>query len=95
KNFNLVAERIVQNLKKAESILKEEIPSQQIPETESAEDIFEATFGKSIPFSEDEKNSKSESFHSQMEEAHLVREQLKWLLAMSEKMPKLLREIEF
>ncbi|KXO00697.1 hypothetical protein LS48_04735 [Aequorivita aquimaris] len=95
KNFNLVSERIVQNLKRAESILREEIPSQQIPETESAEDIFEATFGKSIPFSEDEKNSKSESFHSKMEEAHLVREQLKWLLAMSEKMPKLLREIEF
>ena len=42
-----------------------------------------------------EKSSKSDGFHLKIEEAHLVREQLKWLLAMSEKMPKILKETQF
>lgn len=96
KNFKKVSKKIVQNLSEAEGILKKEISSKEIEETTSPEDIFEATFGKSIIFSEEENTqSQTEDFHSKLEEAHLIREQLKWLLTMSEKMPKLLRETEF
>lgn len=96
KNFKKVSKKIVQNLSDAEGILKEEISSKEIEQTTSPEDIFEATFGISINFSEEEKTQpQTDDFHSKLEEAHLIREQLKWLLAMSEKMPKLLRETEF
>src|SRR5690606_33099606 len=93
-NFNKVSSKIVQNLLDAETILKEEISSKIEKSDTDSEDIFEVTFGKKIIFSEDEK-PKEDDFHSKIEEAHLVREQLKWLLAMSKKMPKLLREMEF
>lgn len=92
-NFNKVSSKIIQNLLDAESVLKEEISSEADKNETDSEDIFEATFGKKITFSEDEK-PKEDDFHSKIEEAHLVREQLKWLLAMSKKMPKLLREME-
>lgn len=93
-NFNKVSSRIVQNLQEAEAILKHEIlPESNIKETDF-ENIFEATFGKNIPYTEKDK-TELESFHIQVEEAHLVREQLKWLLAMSEKMRKLLQKMQF
>ena len=92
-NFNKVSSKIIQNLLDAERVLKEEISSEADKNETDSEDIFEATFGKKITFSEDEK-PKEDDFHSKIEEAHLVREQLKWLLAMSKKMPKLLREME-
>lgn len=95
KNFNKVSEKIVQNLSDAEAILKEEITSENEGEMYESEDIFDAAFGKNITFSEEEKSSKSDGFHLKIEEAHLVREQLKWLLAMSEKMPKILKETQF
>ena len=95
KNFNKVSEKIVQNLSDAEAILKEEITSENEGEMYESEDIFDAAFGKNITFSEEEKRSKSDGFHLKIEEAHLVREQLKWLLAMSEKMPKILKETQF
>lgn len=92
-NFNKVSSKIVQNLLDAETILKEEISLEVEKSDPDSEDIFESTYGKKITFSEDEKPK--EDFHLKIEEAHLVREQLKWLLAMSKKMPKLLREMEF
>lgn len=92
-NFNKVSSKIIQNLLDAESVLKEEISSKAEKSEGDSEDIFEATFGKKVIFSEDEK-PKEDNYHSKIEEAHLVREQLKWLLAMSKKMPKLLREME-
>lgn len=95
KDFNKVSKKIIHNLSDAEAILKEEIASKNENETLASEDIFEATFGKNINLSEGEKTSRTKGFHSKIEEAHLVREQLKWLLAMSEKMPKLLRETHF
>ncbi|WP_026452082.1 FUSC family protein [Aequorivita capsosiphonis] len=94
-NFNLIASRIVQNLSMAESILNNEINSEIKEEVGNSEDIFDAVFGKNIRFSEDEKAQKTDEYVSKLEEAHLVREQLKWLLAMSEKMPKVLRETQF
>tara|TARA_R110002050_G_scaffold183099_2_gene316601 strand:- start:157 stop:942 length:786 start_codon:yes stop_codon:yes gene_type:complete len=100
-NFNKVADKIIENLKEAEYILDEAIgqhssenPNKVIESNNSNEDLFDATFGTSLVFSEEEKTTQSESFHSIIEEAHLVREQLKWLLSMSEKMPKLLRETQ-
>jgi uncharacterized membrane protein (TIGR01666 family) len=92
-NFNKVSSKIVQNLLDAETILKEEISLEIEKSDPDSEDIFESTYGKKITFSDDEKPK--EDFHLKIEEAHLVREQLKWLLAMSKKMPKLLREMEF
>lgn len=92
-NFNKVSSKIVQNLLDAETILKEEISLEVEKSDPDSEDIFESTYGKKITFSDDEKPK--EDFHLKIEEAHLVREQLKWLLAMSKKMPKLLREMEF
>lgn len=94
KNFNKISEKIVRNLLDAETILKEGIISKNEEEIQVSEDFFDATFGKNIDFSKEEKAQQTEGYHSKIEEAHLVREQLKWLLAMSEKMPKLLRETQ-
>jgi hypothetical protein len=96
-NFNKVSSKIVQNLLMAELVLKDDIPAERIKtetQNEDSEAIFEAVFGTKISFPENEK-PKPEAFNMLVEEAHLVREQLKWLLAMSEKMPKLLKEINF
>lgn len=93
-NFNKVSSKIVQNLLDAERILKQNISSEIDKNPTDEEDIFEATFGRKKLFSENKK-SEDDDFDSKIEEAHLVREQLKWLLAMSEKMPKLLRETQF
>ena len=94
-NFNKVSSKIVQNLLDAENVLARGVSSKVEKNDSDSEDIFEATFGEKIIFSLDEKlKPKKDDFHLQIEEAHLVREQLKWLLAMSKKMPKLLREME-
>ena len=93
-NFNKVSSKIIQNLLDAERILKQNISSEIDKNPTDEEDIFEATFGRKKLFSENKK-TEEDDFHSKIEEAHLVREQLKWLLAMSEKMPKLLRETQF
>ncbi|MRT15389.1 FUSC family protein [Vitellibacter sp. q18] len=96
-NFNKVSSKILQNLLMAELVLKDDIPAERIKtetQNEDSEAIFEAVFGTKISFPENEK-PKPEAFNLLVEEAHLVREQLKWLLAMSEKMPKLLKEINF
>ena len=96
KNFNKVSSKIIENLLDAESILKVDNSSETAESEMELEDIFEATFGKKIIFSEDGRTKPQEDdFHLKIEEEHLVREQLKWLLAMSEKMPKLLRETVF
>lgn len=96
KNFNKVSTRITENLLEAERILNREITLETPNENSPSEDVFENTFGNKITFTEEEKSKpKSEDFHLKLEEAHLVREQLKWLLAMSEKMPKVLRETQF
>lgn len=95
KKFKTVSEKIAQNLAEAESILKKE-KSSEVTETNTSENIFETTFGQTIPFPTAEKSiGQLDDFNQKLEEAHLVREQLKWLLAMSEKMPKLLRETQF
>lgn len=101
-NFNAVSANIVRNLSEAETILKAVIEtdpkassSKKSSINTDSEGIFDATFGKNISLSEEEKKLKTESFHSKIEEAHLVREQLKWLLAMSAKIPKLLKGIAF
>jgi len=93
-DFNKVSSKIVENLLDAENILNNGISSETEKNDTDVEDIFEATFGKKITFYEGDK-PKEDDFHLKIEEAHLVREQLKWLLAMSKKMPKLLRELEF
>src|SRR5690606_19161852 len=94
-NFNKVSSKIVQNLLEAENILKQSASFETEKSDLDSEDIFEATFGKNIAMYEETRaKQKEEDFHSKIEEAYLVREQLKWLLAMSKKMPKLLREME-
>ncbi len=95
-NFNKVATRIIDNLQTAEAILEKQIPADTVIVNQDIENIFDSTFGRSLYLSEEEKTQpQSEDFLVKVEEAHLVREQLKWLLAMSEKMPKLLRKIDF
>ncbi len=95
-NFNKVAGRITENLLSAEAILMKEITSEMNDEVPETENIFDATFGRYLDLAEDYKSEvQSGDFQIRVEEAHLVREQLKWLLSMSEKMPKLLRKIDF
>src|SRR5690606_34776685 len=95
KNFKKVSSKISQNLSEAERILKKEISETDIEKMEP-ENIFESTYGQNIIFSEKEKTKPmTDDFHQKLEETYLVREQLKWLLSMSEKMPKLLRETQF
>lgn len=91
KNFHLVTNEIIENLKICERILKEDDSVVQIDQ--NREDIFEATFGKFYLKEETHASEWSADYHDQLEEEHLIREQLKWLLAMSEKIPKLLLEI--
>lgn len=91
KNFHLVTNEIIENLKICERILKEDDSVVQIDQ--NREDIFEATFGKFYLKEETHSSEWSADYHDQVEEEHLIREQLKWLLAMSEKIPKLLLEI--
>lgn len=94
-NFDKVSSRITNNLVEAENILKKEIPP-TLSKKEEIDDIFGATFGHEISFSEEKtENPLSEDHTSKIEEAHLIREQLKWLLAMSKKMPILLKETQF
>lgn len=95
KKFNTVTSKIVQNLLEAEAILNKETPVEKKKETSNSEDIFDANFGENMFLSEDDKMKISDEIVSKLEEAHLVREQLKWLLAMSEKMPKVLSETQF
>lgn len=95
-NFNKVTKKITENLKEAEVILIKDIPKEERSENQETENIFDATFGRDLYLSlEQQTEPQSEDFHLKVQEAHLVREQLKWLLAMSEKMPKLLRKISF
>src|SRR5690606_32319547 len=75
-NFNKVSSKIVENLLEAESVLKEEISSEIETNELDSENIFETTFGKKIIYYEDEK-PREEDYHSKIEEAHLVREQLR------------------
>lgn len=96
KNFNLVTARIIENLFESENILMKTISLKTDNNNQETENIFDATFGRDLYFSNEEKTQPQTSdFHLKVEEAHLVREQLKWLLAMSEKMPKLLHKINF
>lgn len=99
KNFEMVTSRISQNLMNAEGILNNDVSLDNTADI-SSDDIFEATFGNKIRLSENQKDqplsfSQELEFNFQIEEAHLIREQLKWLLAMSEKMPKILKETQF
>lgn len=88
-NFSRVSQAINDNLLLSEKLLNGvHIP---VPTTKEA-DIFDLTYGrnisiKNITFPDVENRS------DLMEEAHLIVEQLKWLLAMSEKMPKLIRKL--
>ncbi len=95
KNFNKVSEKILLNLLDTETIFKQDIASEEKNEQAASPDIFDATYGKQILYTEEVKPKQSKAFNSKIEEAHLIREQLKWLLSMSEKMPKLLRETKF
>lgn len=92
-NFNIVAQRIVQNLKNAEEIVSTKIPVELTLTPDAVENIFETTFGEYQNFPVGQ--SHFADFNLEAEEAHLVLEQLKWLLAMSKKMPELLRKIQF
>lgn len=85
KNFELISSHIINNLLKAEALLQNQELYFEENLTE-IEDIFDVTFGHSIPLSGEEMDP------DKIEEAHLLREQLKWLLAMSEKLPKLILE---
>jgi len=94
-NFNKVSNRIVENLKFAEAILTSEKHSEINRELVEPEDIFEVTYGKSINLSEISGSEKDKKLVSELEEEHLIREQLKWLLEMSKKIPKVLMETQF
>lgn len=94
-NFNKVSNRIVENLKFAEAILTSEKHSEINRELVEPEDIFEVTYGKSINLSEVSGSEKDKKLVSVLEEEHLIREQLKWLLEMSKKIPKVLMETQF
>lgn len=94
-NFNKVSNRIVENLKFAEAILTSEKHSEINRELVEPEDIFEVTYGKSINLSEVSGSENDKKLVSVLEEEHLIREQLKWLLEMSKKIPKVLMETQF
>lgn len=91
-NFEIVTSRIDENLLKAETVLKHEIQPNE-DEKKQVDDIFDLTFGNThILPEETETLEESSKYHQQIEEAHLVREQLKWLLAISKKMSELLEK---
>lgn len=87
-NFNQVADAIIHNLTICERLLDEEPLDAE--ELFPKKDVFEQTYGREIGFIPNYfRNFENRS--ALVDEAHLIVEQLKWLLAMSEKMPKLIR----
>lgn len=92
KNFKLVTAEIINNLEICEQILNDNVTSESelIP---PKDDIFEITYGKEELHQPYQKISDNSNFYDQVEEAHLIREQLRWLLSMSLKMQKLLLQV--
>lgn len=94
--FHKVSGKILQNLQEAENLLNKKIPPAETRADAQNEDIFEATYGQHLSLSVHENSTAdSEDFQSTVEEAHLVREQLKWLLTISDKMKKIILKIDF
>lgn len=86
-NFNTVTKRILSNLETTKKQLNQDLQSNvQVNEVEN---IYNSTFGQNPMVIKNPQPETSTEILSRMEEAHLVREQLKWLLAMSKKMIKL------
>ncbi len=94
-NFNAVSSRIVENLMEAEALLSGKTSLRANTEIRNSEEVFDANFSKDIELSKTDSMQKPDDLVLKLEEAHLIREQLKWLLAMSEKMPKVLKETQF
>lgn len=89
-NFNQVADAIIHNLTICERLLDEEPLDAE--ELFPKKDVFEQTYGREIGFIPNYfRNFENRS--ALVDEAHLIVEQLKWLLAMSEKMPKLIKRL--
>ena len=90
-HFNKVTARIDENLLQAENVLNKNMPEQEI----KTDDIFKATYGNLLSISQNKDEEEEIDLQIRMQEMHMVREQLRWLLSMSEKMPKVLQEINF
>lgn len=89
RNFELVTSEITENLETCEAILKGN-SLEEWETTSSKENIFDTTFGKEQIIKQHTEKGINSDFYDQVEEAHLIREQLRWLLSMSKKMQKLL-----
>lgn len=88
-NFKLVTSEIIENLRKCEKHLNGNFISTNSENDDK--DIFEETYGRQQIIKKE--GIIDSDFYDQVEEAHLIREQLKWLLEMSKKMPRLLLKI--
>lgn len=93
-SFNRVTEHIKENLELSENILKDK--QTKISEDFFKEDILTSTYGKDISKLPLVNYSQTDMTKEDLkEEAFLIIEQLKWLLSMSKRIPKILEEVEF
>lgn len=89
KNFNRFVEHIHENLKLAEDFLTNQLADR--PQQLSAQEVLELTYGQDFHQQINWENQTAET----IEEAHLVVEQLKWMLEISQKTLKILWKIDF
>lgn len=91
-NFHQVMDHIDENLSWAETILTEKLTKINVP---TSQEIFQSTYGDQWQEIVELDAIENEiEANSKIEEAHLVFELLKWLLGLSQKNLKLLKEIE-
>ena len=92
-NFNKVIEYIKENLQAAEDYIenKDSTTLNRL----SSDEVLEKTYGKKADFLLSIGEFDDQDFNSKVEEAHIVLEQLKWLLDISEKIVKTLEKTEF
>lgn len=92
-NFNKVMDYIDENFQIAENFIQNK--SSLRDDRLNSLEVMEATFGRKSDVLTSINDFEELDFDSQVEEAHLVLEQLKWLLDISEKIVRTLEKTEF
>lgn len=93
-HFNEIIAQVKTNLRQAEKMVSQPQLSKHV-KYEMEEDEVETRLQESLNKVTGEGLRDSSDFQIKVEEAHLVKEQLKWLLAMSQRIHRILREIKF
>lgn len=89
-NFLLVSQKIIDNLSRAEKILQHIPVEEDNEQAVDAEELIHSIWNLQTSVSEEDFEKLSIEDQIKIEEEYLVREQLKWLLDLSKRIPKLI-----